>query len=86
MVPQSYVAEKNKRLKEECYKHTVIRFSYANETIIQAQFISREPGYSYNYNSVCQISHDNDFWIINNEIIFILSVSVIISYSKVNIG
>ncbi|OZC06178.1 hypothetical protein X798_06838, partial [Onchocerca flexuosa] len=43
LLPKAYVADKNKRLKEESYKHTVIRFNCADKTIIQAQFISREP-------------------------------------------
>ncbi|KAK6109401.1 GLUT4 regulating protein TUG family protein [Brugia pahangi] len=43
LLPKTYIAEKNKRLKEESYKHTVVRFNCADRTIIQAQFISREP-------------------------------------------
>uniref|UniRef100_A0A0R3RVP6 UBX domain-containing protein n=1 Tax=Elaeophora elaphi TaxID=1147741 RepID=A0A0R3RVP6_9BILA len=43
LLPQTFVTEKNKRLKEESYKHTVVRFNCADKTIIQAQFISREP-------------------------------------------
>uniref|UniRef100_A0A8R1TLU7 TUG-UBL1 domain-containing protein n=1 Tax=Onchocerca volvulus TaxID=6282 RepID=A0A8R1TLU7_ONCVO len=43
LLPKAYIADKNKRLKEESYKHTVIRFNCADKTIIQAQFISREP-------------------------------------------
>ncbi|EJW88851.1 hypothetical protein WUBG_00242 [Wuchereria bancrofti] len=43
LLPKTYIAEKNKRLKEESYKHTVVRFNCADKTIIQAQFISREP-------------------------------------------
>ncbi|VDN87400.1 unnamed protein product, partial [Brugia pahangi] len=43
LLPKTYIAEKNKRLKEESYKHTVVRFNCADRMIIQAQFISREP-------------------------------------------
>ncbi|VBB30363.1 unnamed protein product [Acanthocheilonema viteae] len=43
LIPNTYVTEKNKRRKEESYKHTVVRFNCADKTVIQAQFISREP-------------------------------------------
>ncbi|EJD74408.1 hypothetical protein LOAG_18273 [Loa loa] len=42
-LPKSYINAKNTRLKEESYKHTVVRFNCIDKTIIQAQFISREP-------------------------------------------
>ncbi|CAG9538375.1 unnamed protein product [Cercopithifilaria johnstoni] len=43
LLPKTYIIEKNKRLKEESYKHTIIRFNCADKTVIQAQFVSREP-------------------------------------------
>ncbi|VDK75741.1 unnamed protein product [Litomosoides sigmodontis] len=47
LLPKTYLTEKNKRRKEESYKHTIVRFICADKTVIQAQFISREPGYPY---------------------------------------
>ncbi|VDN05816.1 unnamed protein product [Thelazia callipaeda] len=41
-VSKKYVTEINQHRKEESYKHTVVRFKFSDETIVQAQFISQE--------------------------------------------
>lgn len=39
---QDFIDRLNKKLKEEAYKHTVVRFVLSNRNVIQAQFLSLE--------------------------------------------
>ncbi|KHN76739.1 Tether containing UBX domain for GLUT4 [Toxocara canis] len=43
LIPREFIAQRNRELKEDVYKHTVIRFQLADKTTIQALFLSREP-------------------------------------------
>lgn len=43
-LPRTYVDRKNRELKKSAYKKSTVSFSIQNRFIIQANFLSTEPG------------------------------------------